>query len=332
MQDFVLNVEPLPFSITKFKIHVNKDESFLSNFEPLRTSTKHSSTLMKPKDVNPFNWYLAWVTLYSSACGELPLPKFRVGDTVRVSRYKSTFGKGYEANFTEEIFKGTAKDITKVAMNKDNPYFASLLAACIISHVGGISRKHLVETEGTPKLVTSMARYFVYYSMKRFTEDPRKMASYITSEMKELVKANLQTKTLWKRKFVRTREEAGAVGQKDQKLPLRVFEKQHRRARDRVRRGQPRHQQEQRLDDLRKKGQRRFDEDGTKTFPTGGGILRLRHAGRAGTNSLAHCRTRGKVSANQEIFHRLVKDTVIQDNLAKAVADMRLAIKTRMWS
>ena len=41
--------------------------------------------------------------------------------------------------------------------------------------------------------------------MKRFLEDPRKMDSYITNEMKKLVKTNLQTKTLWKRKFVRTR-------------------------------------------------------------------------------------------------------------------------------
>ena len=49
--------------------------------------------------------------------------------------------------------------------------------------------------------------YFVYYSMKRFTEDPRKMVSHFTSEIKKLVKANLQTKTIWKRKFVRTREE-----------------------------------------------------------------------------------------------------------------------------
>ena len=46
-----------------------------------------------------------WVTLYGSPLGKLPLPKFRVEDTVRVSRYKSIFGKGYEANFTEEIFK-----------------------------------------------------------------------------------------------------------------------------------------------------------------------------------------------------------------------------------
>ena len=40
-----------------------------------------------------------------SPLGKLPLPKFRVGDTARVIRYKSIFGKGYEANFTEEIFK-----------------------------------------------------------------------------------------------------------------------------------------------------------------------------------------------------------------------------------
>ena len=48
---------------------------------------------------------MVWVTLYGSPSGNLPLPKFRIGDTVRVSKYKSIFAKGYEANFTEEIFK-----------------------------------------------------------------------------------------------------------------------------------------------------------------------------------------------------------------------------------
>ena len=67
--------------------------------------TKHGSTLMKPSDVNSSIKDVVWVTLYGSALGELSLPKFRVGDTVTVSRYKSVFGKGYEANFTEEICK-----------------------------------------------------------------------------------------------------------------------------------------------------------------------------------------------------------------------------------
>ena len=58
-----------------------------------------------------------WVTLYCSPLRKLPLPKFRIGDTVRVSRYKSVFGKGYEANFTEEIFK-----VTRVLRGDPNVY------------------------------------------------------------------------------------------------------------------------------------------------------------------------------------------------------------------
>ena len=68
-------------------------------------NTKHSSILMKPKDVNKTNENMVWITLFGSPLVNLPLPKFRIGDSVRVSKYKSIFAKGYEANFTEEIFK-----------------------------------------------------------------------------------------------------------------------------------------------------------------------------------------------------------------------------------
>ena len=67
--------------------------------------TEHGTIHMKPKDVNGKNENEVWINLFGSDFGELPLPKFRIGDTVRVSKYKSVFGKGYEANFTEEIFK-----------------------------------------------------------------------------------------------------------------------------------------------------------------------------------------------------------------------------------
>ena len=123
VQSFVLNVNPFPYNVTKFKIFANENQSFLSNFEALK---------------------IHWT--------------------------------------------GTKKDITKVAVDTEGPggpYFASLLAACIISHVGGISRKHLIESERSPKIVTSIARYYVYYHMKRFLENPRKMNLYITKEMKE---------------------------------------------------------------------------------------------------------------------------------------------------
>ncbi|CAB4008749.1 Hypothetical predicted protein [Paramuricea clavata] len=60
---------------------------------------------MRPADVNKSNKDQVWITLYGYGLGELPLPKFRIDDTVRITKYKNIFSKGYEANFTEEIFK-----------------------------------------------------------------------------------------------------------------------------------------------------------------------------------------------------------------------------------
>ena len=82
---------------------------------------------------------------------------------------------GFTSNFETltTSWKSDANDVTKMAVNKDDPYFASLLAAYIISHVGGISRKHLT---GDNNVISSIARYYVYYHMKRFTENPQKMS------------------------------------------------------------------------------------------------------------------------------------------------------------
>ena len=79
--------------------------------------TKHRSILMKPADVNKTNEYQVWKTLFGDSVGNFPLPKFRVDDTVRVSKYKSIFSKGYEANFTEEIFK-----VKKMLIGDPNMY------------------------------------------------------------------------------------------------------------------------------------------------------------------------------------------------------------------
>ena len=99
----------------------------------------------------------------------------------------------------DTTWQGTEKDITKVAVKKDDPYFCSLLAVCIVSHVGGISRKHLRENDATPKIVTSIARFAVYYHLKRFLKNPEKMGPYVTEDLKELVKNNLRVKKIWKR-------------------------------------------------------------------------------------------------------------------------------------
>jgi hypothetical protein len=67
-------------------------------------SSVNRSIKTRPDRVNESNWTEVWKTLFSHDLGEPPEPKFAVGESVRISKYKSVFTKGYEANFTEEIF------------------------------------------------------------------------------------------------------------------------------------------------------------------------------------------------------------------------------------
>ena len=92
---------------------INVLNEFVENYN----NTKHRSILMKPVDVNNTNKDQVWMTLYGHPLGNLPLPKFKIGDTVRIYKYKNVFIKGYEANFTEEIFK-----IVKVFRGDPNMY------------------------------------------------------------------------------------------------------------------------------------------------------------------------------------------------------------------
>ena len=79
--------------------------------------TKHRTIMMKHADVNISNNDQVWVTLYGYVQGDFPIPKYKVDGTVRISKYKSIFDKGYESNFTEEILK-----IAKVFRGDPNMY------------------------------------------------------------------------------------------------------------------------------------------------------------------------------------------------------------------
>ena len=77
----------------------------LDNLTDNYNHSKHRTIMMKPADVNKSNKDKVWITLYGYVQGDFPIPKFKVNDTVRVSKYKNIFDKEYETNFTEEIFK-----------------------------------------------------------------------------------------------------------------------------------------------------------------------------------------------------------------------------------
>ena len=74
---------------------------------------------------------------------------------------------------------GNVKDIRTVgSLDKDHPYFASLMAAYVISQKTGICNRHLREVPEVPKIVTSVLRFYVWYHMSRFLRYPEKMSKY----------------------------------------------------------------------------------------------------------------------------------------------------------
>lgn len=65
----------------------------------------HSSIKLKPVDASkPENEKSILSTLYRNKPIKKSKPKFKVGDKVRIYKYKWTFEKGYTPNWTEEIF------------------------------------------------------------------------------------------------------------------------------------------------------------------------------------------------------------------------------------
>lgn len=69
-------------------------------------NTKHRTIKLKPNEVNENNEQHILNTVYSKyRFNPKEKRKFKIGDFVRISKYKHIFSKGYTANWTTEVFK-----------------------------------------------------------------------------------------------------------------------------------------------------------------------------------------------------------------------------------
>ena len=242
---------------------------------------------------------------------------------------KSEFLSNFEALNTS--WKGTTNDITKMAVDKDDPYFASLLAAYIISHVGGISREHLT---GENNVITSIARYYVYYHMKRFTENPQKMSPYITNDIKKIIQKNIPSKRIWTHKFDHTRADNNYWhSHHPNKHNIRNYK--YRRTKNNTGVLGIDYEEVSKIVNDSDTDWMRFIKDDSDGLTKTGQVL-LQSAIESYVYSVlgAQAQTRwvivgqgAKSLQTQQIFNRLVKDTILQDNPTKSISDMRTAIK-----
>ena len=75
-------------------VYIDKLDDVVNEFN----NTYHGAIKMKPVDVKG-NICIDSMEFYSNKD-----PKFKVGDYVRISKYKNIFAKGYTQNWSEEVF------------------------------------------------------------------------------------------------------------------------------------------------------------------------------------------------------------------------------------
>ena len=80
-------------------------------------NTYHRSIKLTPSDArNPANYQRIHNALYAKVYArKATVPKFYVGDKVRITRKKGTFEKGFTPNWTEEVFTISSVKATKPA-------------------------------------------------------------------------------------------------------------------------------------------------------------------------------------------------------------------------
>ena len=80
-------------SISK-NVYIDKLDDIVNKYN----NKKHRTIKMKPTDVKD-NTYIAFDKEVNDRS-----PKFKVGDHIRISKYKNIFAKSYISNWSEEVF------------------------------------------------------------------------------------------------------------------------------------------------------------------------------------------------------------------------------------
>ena len=89
--------------------------------------------------------------------------------------------------------------IRTAKVDKDDPYFCSLLTAYVLSQKGGVCIEHL-EGKGVPKVTRTIMRFYLYYHLRRFLRNPSKLEKNVTKEDLEVIQANLPVRKVWVKK------------------------------------------------------------------------------------------------------------------------------------
>ena len=156
-----LRESPKEWGIKKYLHFQRRPNLQAHNFRIYVNDTYYFNSKLEP--VKPYDW-LSKSILYENNRGTNPLPS------------------------------GIDTDIRKVKLDYNKvPYFAQICSAYAATFLCGISLKNLEGDDNTPKQITSIARYHLCYTMKKFIMKPELMNGYNFEPMRQYLPIKIQS-------------------------------------------------------------------------------------------------------------------------------------------
>ena len=217
-----------------------------------------------------------------------------------------------------------------------NSYLTAIIAAYVSTYVCGISTKHLEYNKETPGIITSMVRYNLYYQMSRFLTYPKKLERYF-SLVPNSVKKHKPTHVGWVDAYDQGREDINTW----------LLEKQKEGELRKIRKWQYSKNSHGYVTGIKYQkvgGQFPNSVDDYKMFiaTTTNGLTKIGQ--KLFQQSIESCvysilgaqaKTRwsivgegAKSLQTQDVFHKIVKESLVESDVTITISNMRTAIET----
>ncbi len=182
------------------------------------------------------------------------------------------------------------------------PYFAMICATYVASFLCGISLKHLSEHKNTPKIITSLARYHLYYQIRKFMKKTsllNKYKSYFQNPIRKYHPIrHISTPSVGRDRDGNYFISKGTVNYSTTDYKSYIAYDSH---------------------GLTKIGQKLFQQSVESYVYT---VL-----GAQAKTRWSIVNSGAKSSQTQDVFHKLVEDTIAQSDTTVTTSNMRRAIK-----
>ena len=327
--------------------YIGDGNTFLPNYNGTIASSSWPITSRTFKEKYSSALYSGPTIIWSPGGVKQPFVRSEATLPFNLSQFSAYVSKdqSFTTNFpkiaTNWVNQEGSKDILRARFNTSDPYFNSVASAYVLSTMSGVCKKHFETQKDVPKIITSVLcyfLYFLYYHMARFSHDPTRLDQWLGPEDYEKIQSLIPTRGIWEQRYV--------YGSKE--IPVYWYRRQPAAERAKIKAAgylaidkyggsrAIKYLYRTKVENKSDVDWMSFIQDESEGFTRRGQLL-LQEAIESYVYAVlgSQARTRSKIvgagarsSQTQQIFQKIVKDTIAQDDDSVLIAKMRTSIKS----